>query len=83
MADPRKVIENGSLHRGALRRGFFALGELGVAVREKALNVFLPWHDQPFRKTHNLVGSTEAAGSGREVYRPVLSPLAQEVWPQP
>lgn len=44
---------------------------------EKALKAFLTWHDQPFRKTHNLV----ELGGQCVAIEPLLEPLLRRAAP--
>lgn len=50
---------------------------------EKALKGFLSWHDQPFRKTHNLVELGEACAAIHSSLEPLLrraAPLTEYAW---
>ena len=50
---------------------------------EKALKGFLAWHDEPFRKTHNLVELGEACARIDPSLEPLLrsaAPLTEYAW---
>jgi HEPN domain-containing protein len=50
---------------------------------EKAMKGFLTWHDQPFRKTHNLVEIGEACAAADSTLEELLrrtAPLTEYAW---
>lgn len=62
VAETREWIAKAALDLRAAEFGFSAVPPLTADIvfhcqqlAEKSLNAFLVWHDQPFRKTHNLI----------------------------
>lgn len=52
-------------------------------LAEKALKAFLTWHDQPFRKTHNLIELGEQCAAIDAALEPLLrraAPLTEYAW---
>jgi len=50
---------------------------------EKALKAYLCWHDQPFRKTHNLIEIGEQCTKLDNTLEPLLrrtAPLSEYAW---
>ena len=50
---------------------------------EKALKAYLCWHDQPFRKTHNLIEIGEQCAKLDNTLEPLLrhvAPLTEYAW---
>ena len=52
-------------------------------LAEKSLKAFLTWHDEPFRKTHNLVELGEQCSAIEAELEPLLrqaAPLTEYAW---